>query len=155
MQIAVFSDSHGDTEGMCAVIDEYRPDMVLHLGDCVRDAEELERRYPQLPLLYVRGNCDAWDFTDAPEQRLFTAGDVVIYMTHGHRQSVKLTLDALANAVHFSGAKLGLFGHTHQAEYKVMGDVTLFNPGSVGMGRRTWGRITVKGTEFKCELMKV
>ena len=155
MLIAVFSDSHGDVEGMCAAIDEHKPDLVLHLGDCVRDAEELCRRYPLLDIRAVRGNCDAWDFSDTPEHRQFTAGGVEIYMTHGHRQSVKTTLDALANTVHFSGAKLGLFGHTHQAEYKIMGDVTLFNPGSVGMGRRTWGLIKAERGEFQCTLMDV
>ena len=82
-----------------------------------------------------------------------SADGVGIYLTHGHRQNVKMTLDALANTVHFSGARLGLFGHTHCSEYKKMGDVVLFNPGSVGRGRRSYGLITVKGTEFQCKLM--
>ena len=152
MLIAVFSDSHGDIDAMCAAIDEHRPDLVLHLGDYVRDAEELCRLYPGLDIRYVKGNCDAWDFPDAPESLQFNADGVSIYMTHGHRQNVKLTLDALANTVHFSGARLGLFGHTHQSEYKKMGDVTLFNPGSAGRGRRSYGLITVKGEEFQCSL---
>ena len=152
MLIAVFADSHGDLTGMCAAIDEHKPDMVLHLGDYSRDAEELQRLYPRLDIRYVRGNCDAWN-SDAPEFLRFNADGVGIYMTHGHRQQVKMTLDVLANAVHFSGAALGLFGHTHQSEYKKMGDVTLFNPGSVGRGRCSWGLITVKGAEFECKLM--
>ena len=154
MLIAVFSDSHGDTDAMCAAIDEHRPDMVLHLGDNVRDAEELCRRYPGLDIRYVRGNCDMWG-CDAPDHLQFNADGVNIYMTHGHRQEVKMTLDPLANTVHFSGARLGLFGHTHESEYKKMGDVVLFNPGSVGMGRRSYGLITVKGAEFKCRLVSV
>ena len=152
MRIIVFSDSHGVTEPMIAAVEEHRPDVVLHLGDLTRDAEELQRWFPSLDIRSVRGNCDAWG-SDAPESLRFRLDGVEIYMTHGHRQSVKTTLDALANTVHFSGAKLGLFGHTHQAELKRMGDVTLFNPGSVGMGRRTYGLITVKGTEFQCKVM--
>ena len=74
-------------------------------------------------------------------------------MTHGHRYNVKLGYESLANAAHFSGAQLALFGHTHEADFLRMGDVTLFNPGSAGMGRQTYGRITVKGTEFKCEIL--
>ena len=155
MLIAVFADSHGEIDAMCAAIEEHHPDMVLHLGDYVRDADELQRLYPTLDIRRVRGNCDAWDPSDAAESLRFNAGGVSIYMTHGHRQSVKMTLDALANAVHFSGAKLGLFGHTHASEYKKMGDVTLFNPGSVGRGRRSYGLITVKGETFKCVLMDV
>ena len=100
----------------------------------------------------MRGNCDAWDFSDAPESLRFRAGGVEIYMTHGHRQNVKMTLDSLANTVHFSGAALGLFGHTHQSEYKKIGDVTLFNPGSIGRGKRSYGLILVKGSEFRCSL---
>ena len=150
--IAVFADSHGELDAMCAAIDEHKPDMVLHLGDYARDAEELQRRYPRMDIRYVRGNCDRWQ-SDAADFLRFNADSVGIYMTHGHRQSVKSTLDALANVVHFSGAQLGLFGHTHCSEYKKMGDVTLFNPGSVGRGRCSWGLITVKGAEFECKLM--
>ncbi len=152
MLIAVFSDSHGELEAMCAAIDEHKPDMVLHLGDHARDAEALERYYPWLDIRFVRGNCDAWG-SDAPETLRFNAEDVGIYMTHGHREQVKWGLEPLANAVHFSGAKLGLFGHTHCSEYKKMGDVTLFNPGSAGIGRRSYGLITVKGADFQCRLM--
>ena len=155
MLIAVFSDSHGNPEPMYAAVEEHRPDMVLHLGDHVRDAEALMRQFPGLDVRCVRGNCDAWDFSDTPEQLRFNADGVGIFMVHGHRQSVKLSLEPLANAVHFSGARLGLFGHTHQSEYKEMGGVTLFNPGSAGRGRGTYGLITVKGAEFQCQLMEV
>ena len=152
MLIAVFADSHGEIDAMCAAIDEHNPDMAVHLGDYVRDADELRALYPRLDIRSVRGNCDAWDFSDAPESLRFRAGGVEIYMTHGHRQNVKMTLDSLANTVHFSGAALGLFGHTHQSEYKKMGDVTLFNPGSIGRGKRSYGLILIKGSEFRCSL---
>ena len=79
------------------------------------------------------------------------ADGVRIFMTHGHRYGVKYTLDSLANAAHFSGAALALFGHTHRSEYRRMGDVTLFNPGAAGSGG-SYGLITVKGTEFQCSL---
>ena len=52
-----------------------------------------------------------------------------------------------------SGASLALFGHTHRPLHTRKGTVELLNPGSVGRGRRSWGLITVKGTEFKCKLM--
>lgn len=152
MLIAVFSDSHGNVEPMCRAVEEHRPDMVLHLGDYARDAEDLQRHFPGLDIRYVRGNCDTWG-CDAPEELSFRIDRVPVLMVHGHRQSVKFSLEPLANKVHFSGARLGLFGHTHQSEYKKMGDVTLFNPGSVGMGRQTYGLITVKGEEFQCKLM--
>lgn len=154
MKVLVFSDSHGSVDPMCQAVELHRPDVVLHLGDTARDAEDLQRYFPALDIRAVRGNCDGWG-TDAPETMQFKLDGVSVFMTHGHRYSVKYTLDSLANAVHFSGAKLGLFGHTHQSEYKKMGDAVLFNPGSVGMGRRTYGLIEVKGDTFQCRLMDV
>ena len=155
MRIAVFSDTHGVTEPMLAAIEEQKPDMVLHLGDYVRDAETAEAYFRTLDIRYVRGNCDAYACTDAEEKLLFTADGVRIFMTHGHRYNVKLGYESLANAAHFSGAALALFGHTHQADFLHMGDVTLFNPGSAGMGRQTYGMITTKGTEFRCEILSL
>ncbi len=149
MRIVVFSDSHGSVEPMLHAVREERPDLVLHLGDHARDAEALQRELPGADIRFVRGNCD-WA-SDAEEVLTPVADGVRIFMTHGHRYGVKYTLDALANAAHFSGAALALFGHTHQSEYRRMGDVTLFNPGAAGSGG-SYGLITVKGTEFKCEL---
>ena len=50
MRIAVFSDSHGVKEPMLAAIEEQKPDMVLHLGDYVRDAEAIAAYFPSLDL---------------------------------------------------------------------------------------------------------
>ena len=169
MRIAVFSDSHGVKEPMLAAIEEQKPDMVLHLGDYVRDAEAIAAYFPSLDLRYVRGNCDAevdqmvLNFPILADYSIFPVGNRLIYATHGHvyntahghRYNVKLGYESLANAAHFSGAQLALFGHTHEADFLRMGDVTLFNPGSAGMGRQTYGMITVKGTEFKCEILSL
>ena len=150
MKILVFSDSHGDVEAMEGAIREQKPELVLHCGDHDRDAEELQRLFPGLDIRYVRGNCDFG--SDAMESLQFTVEGVNIYMTHGHRQQVKYDLLALANTGHFAGARLCLFGHTHRSEYKDLGELTLFNPGTCGRGRRTYGIITVKGGSFQCQL---
>ena len=134
MRIAVFSDSHGVKEPMLAAIEEQKPDMVLHLGDYVRDTEAIAAYFPSLDLRYVRGNCDAYSHSDAEENLLFNADGVRIFMTHGHRYNVKLGYESLANAAHFSGAQLALFGHTHEADFLRMGDVTLFQPRLGGHG---------------------
>ena len=150
MHILVFSDSHGEVEELCRVIEEERPDVVLHLGDHARDAEELCACFPALDIRYVRGNCD---FGSDTEDTLYPVFDgVSVLMTHGHRYNVKYTLDSLANAAHFSGCALALFGHTHQSEYKRLGDVTLFNPGSCGMGRRSYGTVDIDRGKFLCRL---
>ena len=46
MRLAVFSDSHGFCASMIGAVRAYRPDMILHLGDYSRDAEELIKEFP-------------------------------------------------------------------------------------------------------------
>ena len=60
----------------------------------------------------------------------------------------------LIEAIYFAAIGKSFRG-AHEADFLRMGDVTLFNPGSAGMGRQTYGRITVKGTEFKCEILSL
>ena len=127
MRIAVFSDSHGVKEPMLAAIEEQKPDMVLHLGDYVRDAEAIAAYFPSLDLRYVRGNCDAYSRSDAEENLLFNADGVRIFMTHGHRY----------NTAHLPPLQPGdilLHGHTHIPAWEVFGTDNLYlNPGSVSI----------------------
>ena len=58
MEILVLSDSHGRVDHMVRAVEQFHPRQVLHLGDCVRDAQALERQFPQLPVTMVPGNCD-------------------------------------------------------------------------------------------------
>ena len=46
MKIAIFSDSHGETETMCDVVEKEKPDMIIYLGDGIADAEQLNVKYP-------------------------------------------------------------------------------------------------------------
>ena len=153
MRILVFSDTHGRTRGMLRAIQNEAPDLVFHLGDNEKDALSVNRQDPVQALLVVCGNCD--HTPTQPEVREVTLEGVKVYATHGHRQRVKYDLDPILNTGHFAGADVVLFGHTHSSEYKKMGDVTLFNPGSVGRGRRSYGLIFVKGREFRCSLHQV
>ena len=153
MRIAVFSDSHGVTEPMLAAIEEQKPDMVLHLGDYVRDAEAIAAYFPSLDLRYVRGNCDAYYHGDAEENLLFNADGVRIFVTHGHRYNVKLGYESLANAAHFSGAQLALFGHTHIQHMEERNDITLLNPGTAGrFGRSGYAVVEITDGTFTCRL---
>jgi len=52
MEILVLSDSHGKVDHMVRAVEQFHPRQVLHLGDCVRDAQALERQFPQLPLAH-------------------------------------------------------------------------------------------------------
>ena len=134
MILAVFSDTHGSTAGMAAAVRRVRPDILVHLGDHIRDTAVLEREFPDLPLHAVPGNCDF--AAREPDPDIFFAGPVKVFATHGHRYSVKLGLDGLLNAAHFSGAGLVLYGHTHIARIDYYGGMTVVNPGTSGLGAK-------------------
>ena len=58
MKILVLSDSHGSVDNMARAVELTSPQLVLHLGDCWRDAEDLRDLFPRLELIQVPGNCD-------------------------------------------------------------------------------------------------
>ncbi len=71
MKLVLFSDSHGNVANMADVVRLEHPDRVLHMGDLARDAEELARQFPDIPVTYVPGNCDG--------RRPDLAGRAVLY----------------------------------------------------------------------------
>ena len=50
MKYLVLSDSHGNVDHMARAVELVKPDGIIHLGDCWRDAEELRQLFPRLPL---------------------------------------------------------------------------------------------------------
>lgn len=132
MLLAVLSDTHGNLAPACAALRAWQPDMVIHLGDCVRDALELRERFPAPDIRLVRGNCDVG--VRESEKLSLNVEGVEIFATHGHLYNVKWGMDALRNAAYFSGARLCLFGHTHQRHYANVGGIEFLNPGSAGSG---------------------
>lgn len=87
MKLLVFSDSHGNVANMEDAVRREEPDQVLHLGDVVRDADALRRRFPDLPMTRVRGNCDAR--SDVPEECLLERAGRRLLLMHGHTRFVK------------------------------------------------------------------
>lgn len=132
MRLAVFSDTHGNTNLMPQAVRRMQPDILVHLGDHIRDSRLLASGFPSIPLYAVPGNCD---FASREQDTLeFYAGPVKVFATHGHRYYVKSTMDSLLNAAYFSGAQLVLYGHTHIARIEYPAGMTVVNPGSSGLG---------------------
>ena len=129
MKILVFSDSHGEVSRMYYACLEHRPDAVIHLGDTVRDAEELERLLPGVSICMIRGNNDY--APSIPLQLVYPAGGTTVFLCHGHLFGVKTTKTVLAAAAKRAGCSVALFGHTHRPFDETVGDVRLINPGSV------------------------
>ena len=145
MRLAVFSDTHGSTSLLPATVRRTNPDILVHLGDHIRDTRALTDEFPDLPLFAVPGNCD---FASREQEVLeFPAGPVRVFATHGHRYGVKSSMDPLLNAAHFSGAQLVLYGHTHLARIDYIAGMTVVNPGSSGLGAEpTFAQIDISDT---------
>ena len=152
MKILVLSDSHGHEENMLRAVEKSSPRLIIHLGDCVRDTDCLERFHPDIPLWRVRGNCDFG--SHVPDSGLEEADGVRIFFAHGHNHNVKLNLDSFCNSTCFSGAQLGLYGHTHRARWLQLGSIGILNPGSIGDRLRpTYAVVETTGSgAFSCHI---
>jgi len=165
MKILVFSDSHGHSDLMEAAIGRHADcEMLLFLGDGIRDAEAVFDKYPRIPRILVMGNCDFSAFapwSDYTTEALFSAGDSSIFLTHGHLYHVKSTFVPARRRAAEKGADLLLFGHTHrgeilhfEAESENGRALTAMNPGSIRDG--SYGVVCLHpGKEPLCSLETV
>ncbi len=129
MKILILSDTHGELSTAAEVIRSENPDHVIHLGDCIRDAEELSHLFPILPICKVPGNND-W-FTDEAKEKVITLAGARIFLCHGHTTGVRGGVSGqLAKALRQNCA-VSLFGHTHSPYLEERDGVLLLNPGSV------------------------
>ncbi len=129
MKILILSDTHGEISAAERIIRWEKPDQVIHLGDCIRDAEDLERPFPYLPICKVPGNND-W-FTDCPKEKTVRFGDTNVFLCHGHTTGVKGGTHLQITRALQTGATVSLFGHTHTPYLEEESGVLLINPGSI------------------------
>ncbi len=132
MKILVLSDTHGEISGAVRVIRKEKPDHVIHLGDCVRDAEDLAREFPILPICKVPGNND-W-FTEEPKEKVLRLADTSIFLCHGHTTGVKSGTDVQLAKTLQKGCAVSLYGHTHSPQLRERDGVLFLNPGSLTFG---------------------
>lgn len=152
-KICVFSDSHGCAENMLLVIGRERPDIVIHLGDGEGDLAAVRRRFPELPIENVRGNCDR--HSAALMTLRTTIAGKRIFAAHGHMYDVKLdpAFTRLRFAAMEDDADIVLFGHTHAPIHERSLGMEILNPGSCGDIRcPTYGVIVIDGDAVSIEL---
>ncbi|MFZ5642023.1 MAG: YfcE family phosphodiesterase [Bacillota bacterium] len=160
MRIGLLSDTHDILEPAYKAIDMMgRIDLLIHAGDHYRDASKIAAAV-HVPVHAVVGNCDPRQ--DGPEEKLLEVEGVTIYITHGHRYNVKVSLYGLYNRALELQAGVAVYGHTHVPGYsytKAPGcpnedGLLIFNPGSVSMPRDRDGRYSFGLLEVKNGVVK-
>lgn len=148
MEILVISDTHGNINKVIQLLEgDHCFDHIIHLGDLVRDAEDIEHIFG-IPMTYVSGNCDYYE-PNVLDERMLIIGEQKILITHGHNYGVKNSLQELRCIIREKRANIVLFGHTHKALIEYYEDGILFNPGSISLpkdGNPSFGIISLKNS---------
>ncbi|HBN85142.1 MAG TPA: YfcE family phosphodiesterase [Clostridiales bacterium] len=158
MKIVVFADSHRDNETMTFVVKKERPELVIHLGDHITDAEHLQKDFPEIPMEMVPGNTDT--VICYPYEKTIIKNKKRIYITHGDRYNVQFGLSRIFYKGESVNADMILFGHTHIPYLENEGGIWMMNPGRIGRVSRnsiqaSYGIILLKNDEICCSIKNI
>ena len=157
MTTLVLSHSHPPRRFMRQRADTIRPDVLVHLGDYFDDAVVLKEEYPQILVYQVPGNCDRYRCPPGlPEILVENICGVRVYMTHGHRHQVKMSIGLLLKDARAAKADIVLYGHTHAADCHREDDgLWVMNPGSCGYYGGSAGIIEIVDGKMKtCKVIR-
>ncbi|WP_077369670.1 metallophosphoesterase family protein [Anaerosalibacter sp. Marseille-P3206] len=135
MRIFVVSDTHGRINEFVRYAKKLeKPDLIIHLGDNVEDAYQIEKEM-KVDTVVIRGNCD-FVSNDIESEKLLKIKDKNIFITHGNKYNVKYDLTRLLYKAEEVEADMVLFGHTHIPfiESEKYG-IIVMNPGSPTLPR--------------------
>lgn len=155
MRILVVSDTHGRLDAINHVLKLIgEVDLILHAGDYYRDCDRLAYTL-EVPARGVMGNCDFPG--DGPIEDLLEVKGHKIFITHGHRYGVKSGTKAILDKAKKLGARVAIYGHTHIADFQVLDDIIILNPGSPemprGKDRPSVGLIEINGDDIQAEII--
>lgn len=141
MNIAIVSDTHGDFNTLENIFKTYfsNADMIIHLGDGVREFFELIEQNKFSKIFHaVKGNCDFDPAHTLPKSKLFTLPNgLKIFACHGHTFDVKNSIQNLKDHCKTLNVSLALFGHTHVRLINIdnPNKIVMLNPGSPSFPR--------------------
>lgn len=154
MLIAILSDTHlraGKTLPTIVWEKLEGVDLIIHAGD-ILNLEFLGDLRTLAPVEAVRGNCDGWELSSLPEQKIIQCEGIRMGITHGAYGLGKTTLERALRTFEAGTVDLIIFGHSHIPYEGWHEGVFLFNPGSPTDKRRepkySFGLIEVKEKEI-------
>lgn len=141
MKLILFSDSHGMLNSMQYVLENEKPEVVIHCGDYDRDANQLKKKFRNMKWHIVAGNGDFG--RGGNDEEVFTVCGKRFFITHGHLHGVKRGYMNLIYAAMEKNADVVVFGHTHIPFYEKVDGMHVINPGSITFGARTYGILEI------------
>lgn len=153
MKALIVSDSHGALENLEKAVRRTMPDCIYHMGDHIRDADDLRRQFPHIPVYAVCGNCDR--LTPGPLIILDELGGVRLMGCHGHQYGVKSGLMRLHYAAMEQEVQLCLYGHTHIPSCEQMGEIMFLNPGACSGASPTYAVVEAEHGVLQCSLHRL
>ena len=152
MRILVFSDSHGSTKCIRdALFYHKEASAVIHLGDGERDLRSFDGLLEGKQVIQVCGNCDFASLL--PVNELITLASTRIFCTHGHTELVKHGTQTLYSKARALGARIALYGHTHESVTDYCDGLYVMNPGSARYGE--YGAIDITPSGIMLLKMKL
>lgn len=152
MKILIFSDSHGETTNMINIINERKPNFVIHLGDFEDDAKILYELFPNI--IYIKGNNDTYSRNS--DNKIITIDNFRFFICHGHNFDVNSGIDEIINIALLNNCKIALYGHTHIKHKSIHNDIIILNPGSITCPRdntKSYGEITISNHTITAKLI--
>lgn len=152
-RILVFSDTHNNIDLCIDAVNKIPADMIIHAGDYVNDAEDLQSIFPDKDIRYVQGNGDY--FTKAPRKLIVELDGARILVVHGHEQRVKYEpgYNTLAKLAADEECNIAVFGHTHIPTENETNGIKLLNPGSARFCR-SYGIIEIEDGNISTCIMQ-
>ncbi len=146
MLVGVISDSHDNIYKLDAVLEELKKEevgAVIHLGDIISPftVRRMKEKLGDIPVTGVLGNNDGdilllsklfveygWKLLNGPA--IVELGGRRFLLMHGFN-GLEHTEKLAETLMGFKGIDGVLYGHTHRALYKRVGDRILLNPGEI------------------------
>lgn len=149
-KLLIVSDSHGLDHELDVLKERHRDevDLMIHCGD----SQLMADNQAITGFVNVRGNCDFE--SRFPLEQVEELSGRRVFVTHGHKYSVKTTLMSLNYRAKELGADIVCFGHSHVLGAELVDGILFLNPGSIRLPRERFEK-TYMIIELQDDLAKL
>lgn len=133
MKVLIVSDTHKKNENYFYVLENEKPDLVIHCGDA-EGSEYALTKAADCPVEIVLGNNDF--FSELPRELMLDIGPYKVWVVHGHNYYVSMGNENLKREAVERGVDIVFYGHTHRPVIDMDDEVIAVNPGSLSYPRQ-------------------